>query len=329
MEPSLSLKDCPGTLKVTQIKGAASRRSFDRTDQLLLILPEKTPSTLWQRIPQGKRLRELMQRAAPGQVPAVSSRMNNGRQTAVHVGRVDAKSEIFQRLTFARKMVAGALGEKAGAMTIWVLGFEPEQQIELVGNVVSAALAAAFAMPAFKSKAAPASIRSIRVVGVEQMMNLRRICAEAEGNNLTRWLTAQPANKLDASSYTGILKELATANGWQFRKYSITQLRKLGAGAFLAVAQGNADDSAAIVRLRYRPGSSTATPALSLVGKGIIFDTGGSNLKPFKSMLDMHTDMSGSAVAVSTLLAMTRLKVDMPVDCWLAITENRTGPTAR
>jgi leucyl aminopeptidase len=64
------------------------------------------------------------------------------------------------------------------------------------------------------------------------------------------------------------------------------------------------------------------------VGKGIIFDTGGNNLKPFKAMLDMHGDMGGSAVALATLLALSRLKVPLAVDCWLALSENRIGPEA-
>jgi leucyl aminopeptidase len=67
---------------------------------------------------------------------------------------------------------------------------------------------------------------------------------------------------------------------------------------------------------------------LSLVGKGICFDTGGTNLKPHKSMLDMHTDMEGSAVAVGSLYALHALGSPLTVDCWLAITENRIGPTA-
>jgi leucyl aminopeptidase len=67
---------------------------------------------------------------------------------------------------------------------------------------------------------------------------------------------------------------------------------------------------------------------LSLVGKGIIFDTGGTNLKPFLAMADMHIDMGGSAVAVGALLAMTELDLPYLVDCWLPITENRIGPTA-
>ena len=51
---------------------------------------------------------------------------------------------------------------------------------------------------------------------------------------------------------------------------------------------------------------------MALVGKGICFDTGGVNVKPNKSMLGMHGDMQGSAVALGTLLALTRLEVDFP-----------------
>jgi len=67
---------------------------------------------------------------------------------------------------------------------------------------------------------------------------------------------------------------------------------------------------------------------VALVGKGIVFDTGGTNLKPAAGMLDMHGDMQGSAVALGTLLALTLLEAPFAVDCWLALTENRTGPRA-
>ena len=105
-------------------------------------------------------------------------------------------------------------------------------------------------------------------------------------------------------------------------------MRRLGAGAFLAVSQGN--------RRRAMRASCTCrigraaprAPAVSLVGKGICFDTGGTNLKTHKSMLDMHTDMEGSAVAVGSLYALHSLRSPLAVDCWLAITENRIGPRA-
>jgi leucyl aminopeptidase len=223
-------------------------------------------------------------------------------------------------------MVRGA--ENAGSVGIWVHGFGAEQQRVIAEHMCAAALAAGFSLPRFKSDNRKSTIKTLRIVGLDARLDLRRTVAEANGNNLARWLTAMPPNKLDALQYVNLLRELARKHGWQFRKYGIAELQKLGAGAFLAVAQGNADDSAAIVRLRYRPRKNVVRPALSLVGKGVIFDTGGINLKPFQSMLDMHIDMGGSAVATGTLLAITELELPVAVDCWLAITENRTGPTA-
>ena len=67
---------------------------------------------------------------------------------------------------------------------------------------------------------------------------------------------------------------------------------------------------------------------MSLVGKGICFDTGGTNLKNATHMHGMHEDMQGSAVALGTLLALTELKANFPVDCWLALAQNHIGPKA-
>ena len=67
---------------------------------------------------------------------------------------------------------------------------------------------------------------------------------------------------------------------------------------------------------------------MALIGKGIVFDTGGVNLKPHRSMLEMHTDMAGSAVALATLIALAELGAPIAADAWLAISENHIGPQA-
>ncbi len=314
--------------KISQHTGRPTSKTIAGIDQLLLILPQKVPAALWRKMPQGRKLQSLLRRKSTGGVPAVSTHLPNKRQTTVSVGKIGPHCDAFEMLTFARKMVRAATTEKAGTLGIWVLGFDAEQQNTIVARVTAAALAAAFAMPEFKSKSPPAKLKSIKIIGLDSTVDLQRVSAEAQGNNLARWLTALPANKLDAVSYVQLLKEMSTQQGWQCKKYGVRELEEMGAGAFLAVAQGNDNDSAAIVRLRYRPDSKTAKPALSLVGKGIIFDTGGTNLKPFTSMLDMHIDMGGSAVALGCLLTITKLGLPIAVDCWLAITENRTGPNA-
>jgi len=96
----------------------------------------------------------------------------------------------------------------------------------------------------------------------------------------------------------------------------------------LAVCQGSPVPDAGIVHLRYEPKPRSSKPAVALVGKGICFDTGGTNLKPSKNMYGMHEDMEGSAVALGTLLALSRLQADFPVDCWLALAQNHIGPNA-
>jgi leucyl aminopeptidase len=297
-------------------------------DQLLLILPERIPASLWKQLPEGRKLQAAMRRRGTGAVPALCTRLDNRKLTLVAGTRLAADASAFEQLTLARKLVASVTAEKAGSLGIAVIGFDADAAASIAGNVVSAALAAAFPLPAFKSDAPREKVRNIRIVGLPERIDLDRVRAEADGNNLARWLTAMPPNKLDAMGYADLLRALAKDRGWQYKRYTVKELANMGAGAFLAVAQGNDDDSASIVRLRYRPGDASATADLSLVGKGIIFDTGGTNLKPFQAMLEMHGDMQGSAVALGTLLAITELELPLAVDAWLAITENRTGPRA-
>jgi len=315
-------------IRTMQHVGRVDSRNLAALDQLLLVLPPRTPATVWRKIPQGTRLQALLRKRVPDSVPVLQARLANKRQTLVVAGTIARDADTFEQLTLGRKLAAAATAEKAGCLGILVAGFETQQQRAICKSVVAAALAAGFNLPEFKSKPSPARIRNIRLIGLDANVDLARTVAESNGNNLARWLTALPPNKLDAVNYVGIVKSLAKVNGWQCKRFATQELQKLGAGAFLAVAQGNDNDSASIIRLRYRPDGKNATPQLSLVGKGIIFDTGGTNLKPFMSMLDMHGDMQGSAVAIGTLLAITELRLPIAVDCWLAITENRTGPNA-
>ncbi|MGI9270471.1 MAG: M17 family metallopeptidase [Woeseiaceae bacterium] len=315
-------------IRITQKTGRVEAKTLDGIDQLVLILPNRPKPELWRGIPQGSRLKKAMTKRVSGDIPALHSRLTNSRQTLVVAATVTTDTSEFELLTISRKLIAAATAEKAGTLGIYVAGFNAEQQESICYAACAAALAAGFNLPSFKRKKDPANIRSIRLLGLKQQVDLNRVVAEARGNNLARWLTTLPPNKLNAANYADMIKDLAKNNQWQYKRYSTKELAKSGAGAFLAVAQGNEDDSASIVRLRYRPGTKTASPELSLVGKGIIFDTGGTNLKPFNSMLDMHGDMQGSAVALGTFLTISSMKLPINVDCWLAITENRTGPSA-
>ena len=313
---------------ISQSVGAVKTSQLENIDQLVIFLPSRAPASAWRKLPHGSKLRAQTRRRQSKSVSVATMRLPNKRQTEVRVAEIPADADEFRRLTIARQLIAEGSDDNPRSMGILAAGFDDEASVTMTRAATAAALAAAYPMPTFDRKGPKRILRSIRLLGLANRIDVNRLLAEAEGNNLARCLTAMPANQLDAMEYVRCVRALAKEESWQFRRYGTAELKKMGAGAFLAVAQGNENDSAAIVHLKYRPSGKSATPDLSLVGKGIIFDTGGTNLKPFTSMLDMHTDMGGSAVALAALLTISRLKLPMNVDCWLAITENRTGPEA-
>ena len=227
-------------------------------------------------------------------------------------------------------MVETALSNAPGRIAIVVEGFAPDVERTLAELAVEAALINDFDLPDYRSdRPKRRSLRRIDVFGIREPLDAGRVRASADANNQARWLGSLPPNELDAASYRRAAEELAAERGWKTQFYSEKKLTELGAGAFLAVAQGNAERDAGILHLAYEPAAGTeAAKRLALVGKGIIFDTGGNNLKPFRGMLDMHLDMQGSAVALALLHALSELAVPFRIDCWLAITENRIGPAA-
>jgi leucyl aminopeptidase len=315
-------------IRIFQKLGRVDAKSLASCDQLLLILPARPSARHFGQLPEGRKLHQVLKNSLADSVPAFTSRLANTRQTLVIAGTLKKDASAFEQLSLGRKLLAAAGDRKAGSLGICVIGLEGARQAAVYGNMVAAALAAAFRMPSYKTRPSSPSIRSLRLLGADDKVDTARVEAEAKGNNLARWLATMPPNMLNAVSYANLVKDYAALYGWEYKRFDTKALTKLGAGAFLAVAQGNDDDSAAVVRLRYRPGKKNAGADLGLVGKGIIFDTGGINLKPFLSMLDMHGDMQGSAVALGTFVAISELKLPISVDCWLAITENRIGPKA-
>jgi leucyl aminopeptidase len=152
-------------------------------------------------------------------------------------------------------------------------------------------------LPTRRKKPVPRPLARIRLHGARDAGGFAEIAAVAEANILARSLTALPPNELTPAEYRRRLQDIARSRRWQFEEFDMRRLRRLGAGAFVAVAQGSAPEDAAIVHLSWRPKKPQGR--LALVGKGICFDTGGHNLKPAKYMAGMHEDMNGSAVALA------------------------------
>ena len=238
---------------------------------------------------------------------------------------VDPAKSIFEQQTSLRKALALLLQENVAALAVSAHGAaafrEPAARLAIYAIWLNSA-----ELPLRKKEAKKKPLQEIGLFGVTLPDGGKIEAATAAGNTLTRALTLLPPNELTPALYLRRIAALAKQWDWSQEIYDMKKLRKLGAGAFVAVAQGSAEDDAAIVHLRYR--GKNAKQTVALAGKGICFDTGGHNLKPAKYMYRMHEDMNGSAVALGALLAASTLKLPVTIDCWLALAQNHISPQA-
>jgi len=310
-------------------KASASERGWARADAVAVLLSDRDPAAALAALPHAA-LWQALYRAArrTSRTPLLVTRLPNARHTLAAVGFIGDGASAFQRLELAGKLMHELVKPGVAVMQCHAPLPDGGQAADAVEALASAALAAAAPLPQRKSKPEPvAELRSVEVHGA-RATDLERAAAIAAGNHLARWLTALPPNELDCLAYRRLLARLARREGWSLRFHDERALRRLGAGAFLAVARANEHRGAGIAHLSYRPRGKARAGRLGLVGKGICFDTGGINLKAHKGMYTMHGDMQGSAVALGTLLALARCRAPFAIDCWLALTENQIGPRA-
>jgi leucyl aminopeptidase len=300
-----------------------SPRHIDDSPHLALLVPVDGAEP---QLPFGPVLRERMRRAGYklGDAEPFVTELPNAIGTRCSIAGVKRDANAFARLTLARKLIAAHLAQRPQRLA---LGAADEAALEAL---LAATLAADFPLPSYKTGGdGPRRLKDVALHGPLADATLAQTRAGARGNNLARYLTALPPNELTPGTYRRRVEKLARAHGWNSEFLDLKALRRRGAGAFLAVVRGSPEPDAGILHLAYRPKKKRASAGpVALVGKGVCFDTGGTNLKSARHMHGMHEDMEGSAVALGALLALTELQVDFPVDCWLALAQNHIGPNA-
>jgi leucyl aminopeptidase len=143
--------------------------------------------------------------------------------------------------------------------------------------------------------------------------------------NLARDLANTPPAEKPPTRLAQRAREIGTAAGCEVEVWDEPRLRLERFGGLLGVAAGSAEPPA-FVTITYRRGGDA--PALALVGKGVTFDSGGLSLKPSASMEDMKADMTGAAVVLATMQAVSQLNLPVNLTGYLALTENMTGGKA-
>ncbi|MER2253324.1 leucyl aminopeptidase [Methylorubrum podarium] len=144
--------------------------------------------------------------------------------------------------------------------------------------------------------------------------------AVAEGVILARNLVNEPPNVLYPEEYARRVSEL-TRLGVEVEILDVARMREIGMGALLAVAQGSAREPRVAI-MRWNGADDPSEPPLALVGKGVVFDSGGVSIKSAGGMEDMKGDMGGSAAVVGTLHALASRKAKANVVGAIGIVEN-------
>lgn len=151
------------------------------------------------------------------------------------------------------------------------------------------------------------------------------LMAVAEGAFMTRDLVNEPANVLTTGAFAGRLSDMASL-GLEVEVLEEAELEKLGMRTLLCVGQGSESPSKVVV-MHWKGGKKGEAP-LALVGKGVVFDTGGISLKPGAGMEDMTMDMGGAGVVAGTMRALALRKAKANVVGLVGLVENMPSGNA-
>ncbi|WP_173922584.1 leucyl aminopeptidase [Agromyces sp. Marseille-P2726] len=149
----------------------------------------------------------------------------------------------------------------------------------------------------------------------------------ARATNLARDLSNTPPGHLTAADLADVAVALGSRFGFDVEVFDRAQLIELGCGGLLGVNAGSAEEPR-MVKLHYSPPEGS-TGHLGLVGKGIMYDSGGISLKPSDPMhLLMTMDMGGAASVLATFTALRALRATATVTGWLMCTDNMPSGSA-
>ena len=147
-----------------------------------------------------------------------------------------------------------------------------------------------------------------------------------KGVYFARDLVWKPANILNPKSFAEDCKMLKKF-GVKVKILNENNLKKIGMTSLLAVGQGSRQESHVVV-MEWNGGKKNEKP-LTVIGKGVCFDSGGLSLKPAKSMEDMKWDMGGAATVTGLIEAISRNKIKKNVVGIIGLVENMPDGNAQ
>jgi len=143
-----------------------------------------------------------------------------------------------------------------------------------------------------------------------------------------RTLVNEPVNYLNAEQLAEEFQKMGKETGFKVEVFNKAKITSLKMGGLLAVNRGSIDPPTFTI-MEWKPNRAKNKKPYVLVGKGVVYDTGGLSLKPTPNSMDeMKCDMAGAAAVGCTIYALAKANVPVHVIGLVPATDNRPGMNA-
>ncbi len=157
--------------------------------------------------------------------------------------------------------------------------------------------------------------------------DLKRLQTMIEAVYRARDWVNEPLSHLNAPKLAERISDLGKETGAHVEILTKKKIEALKMGGLLAVNQGSIDPPTFSI-MEWKPEDAVNEKPYVLVGKGVVFDTGGMNLKPGQYMNNMKMDMAGAATMANVVGAIAKARLPVHVIALLPATDNRVNGNA-
>jgi len=297
----------------------------------------------------------MAEEAAPaGLAATLDAAMEGGLLRALEAagfkGRKGQSATLWAPVPGIGKLLVLGMGKETGEAALETLGgtaaagMASEAAVMIAAEALTAADAASLAMgaalrhyrfdryrttekPEDRPKLSKLTVATAEATAAKSAWAPRK--AVAQGVFLTRDLVSEPANILNPAEFARRCEGLASL-GLEVEVLGVKEMKKLGMGALLGVAQGSINEPRLVV-MRWNglsKGKKAQNP-LCFIGKGVTFDTGGISIKPAGGMEDMKWDMAGAGTVAGLMAALAGRKAKVDAMGLLGLVENMPGHNAQ
>ena len=215
--------------------------------------------------------------------------------------------------------------EKSEKIHIHCLLKNQEEALSLIEGLVLST----YQFLKYKSDKKENPLKSVSISGdsLNQAL-LDELAALSEGNFIARTLVNEPVLYLTAEKLSEEIEKLGNEAGFEVEVFHKAKIESLGMTGLLTVNKGSVQPPTFNV-LEYKPENAKNTQPFILVGKGVVYDTGGLSLKPTGNSMDyMKCDMAGAAAVVGAVYAIAKNKLPIHIIGLIPATDNRPGGDA-